>query len=73
MSWCLICQRPDICSTTSLESIRASTVQAGSIAIAARSPASRPRYSATLLVARPIASATSASSSPVSASSTTAP
>ena len=30
MSSCLIFQRPDICSTTSLESIRTSTVQSGS-------------------------------------------
>ena len=43
MSSCLICQRPDICSTTSLESIRTSITASGSIARAARSPATRPR------------------------------
>src|SRR5919206_1359 len=60
MSSCLICQRPDICSTTSLESIRTSTAASGSSSAAAVRPASRPRYSATLLVAVPMASATSA-------------
>ena len=55
MSGCLIFQRPDICSTTSLESIRTSTSSAPSSA-AAVSPAIRPRYSATLLVATPDAS-----------------
>jgi hypothetical protein len=68
----LICQRPHICSTTSLESIRTSTSTAPSSA-AARSPAIRPEYSATLLVATPSPSARSASTSPVFASRTTAP
>ena len=49
MSGCLIFQRPDICSTTSLESIRTSTVAVGSSSRTASSPAIRPRYSATLL------------------------
>jgi hypothetical protein len=73
MSGCLIFQRPDICSTTSLESIRTWTAASGSRARAARSPAIRPLYSATLLVAVPMYSATSASGSPVTASRTTAP
>ncbi len=51
---CLICQRPDICSTTSLESIRTSTSSAPSSAAALR-PAIRPEYSATLLVVTPSA------------------
>ena len=59
---CLTCQRPDICSTTSLESIRTSTSVAPSSS-AARSPAIRPWYSATLLVATPRPSARSASTS----------
>ena len=53
MSGCLIFQRPDICSTTSLESIRTSTSAVGSRSSAACRPATRPPYSATLLVARP--------------------
>src|SRR5260370_17966602 len=73
MSGCLICQRPDICSTTSLESIRTSTSAPCAVAAAARRPAISPEYSATLLVARPMLSLTSASTSPVPASSTTAP
>src|SRR5262249_31713303 len=64
-SGCLICQRPDICSTTSLESIRTSASAPGASRPAARRPASRPEYSATLLVARPMGSLTSASTSPV--------
>ncbi len=51
MSGCRIFHRPDICSTTSLESIRTCTLAAGSSSRAALSPASSPRYSATLLVA----------------------
>ncbi len=70
---CLIFQRPDICSTTSLESIRTWTRASGSSSRAARRPASRPRYSATLLVATPMYSAASARVSPVAASLTTAP
>jgi hypothetical protein len=73
MSGCLICQRPDICSTTSLESIRTSTDALGSMVSTACSPATSPPYSATLLVARPTDSARSASSAPVSASRTRAP
>src|SRR4051794_15343006 len=73
MSGCLICQRPDICSTTSLESIRTSTLAGGSRSSAACSPATSPPYSATLLVARPTDSARSASTRPVSASRTSAP
>src|SRR3954447_23661337 len=73
MSGCLICQRPDICSTTSLESIRTSTLAVGSRSRAACRPATRPPYSATLLVARPTDSARSASTRPVSASRTSAP
>src|SRR5437588_3084992 len=69
---CLIFQRPDICSTTSLESIRTCTVSAPS-SCAARRPATSPWYSATLLVARPSPPRRSASTSPVSASITTAP
>lgn len=69
---CLICHRPHICSTTSLESIRTSTSAAPSSA-AAVSPAISPWYSATLLVAVPSDSERSASTSPVSASRTTAP
>ncbi|CAM5438978.1 hypothetical protein SMICM304S_09764 [Streptomyces microflavus] len=77
MSGCLIFQRPDICSTTSLESIRTWTRSAspasGNSAFAAVRPAIRPRYSATLLVATPMYSAASARVSPVAASMTTAP
>ena len=51
---CLIFQRPDICSTTSLESIRTSTSASGANSSASRSPAIRPEYSATLLEAMPI-------------------
>ena len=54
MSGCLIFQRPDICSTTSRESIRTWTEACGSIRAAARRPAMRPEYSATLLVAMPM-------------------
>src|SRR4051794_33208141 len=73
MSGCLICQRPDICSTTSLESIRTSTLAVGSRSRAACRPATRPPYSATLLVARPTDSARSARTRPVWASRTSAP
>src|SRR5215471_5305905 len=73
MSGCLICQRPDICSTTSLESIRTSTSAPRAIATAASRPAISPEYSATLLVARPMLLLSSASTSRVAASRTTAP
>ncbi len=73
MSGCLIFQRPDICSTTSLESMRTRIVASGSMALAASRPAIRPLYSATLLVAVPMYSAASANASPVVASRTTAP
>lgn len=73
MSGCLIFQRPDICSTTSLESIRTWTSASGASAYAAFSPAIRPLYSATLFVATPMYSAASASVSPLAASMTTAP
>ena len=66
MSGCLIFQRPDICSTTSLESIRTRTDGLpGRGRCAARRPAIRPRYSATLFVATPMYSAASARVSPV--------
>ncbi len=70
---CLIFHRPDICSTTSLESSLASTAAPGASSAASRSPAIRPWYSATLLLATPIAVPSSASTSPVSASLSTAP
>ena len=73
MSSCLIFHRPDICSTTSLESRRTRTSAAGSIASAASSPAMSPRYSATLFDAFPSGSARSASRAPVSVSRTSAP
>ena len=68
---CLTFHRPDICSTTSLESIRAVTRDAPSVS-AASSPAISPEYSATLLVATPTESARSASTVP-SGANTTAP
>src|SRR3977135_2242862 len=71
-SGCLTFQRPDICSTTSLESINTSTSVAPSLA-ASSSPAISPRYSATLLVARPIACLLSASTAPWSVDQTTVP
>src|SRR4051794_19531249 len=64
MSGCLIFQRPLICSTTSLESIRTSTSAEGSSSSAASRPAISPRYSATLLVAVPIDSERSATTTP---------
>lgn len=73
MSGCLIFQRPDSCSTTSLESIRTRTDASGSSSYAAFRPAMSPRYSATLLVATPMYSAASTSVSPVTASRTTEP
>ncbi len=73
MSSCLIFQRPDICSTTSLESIRTSTTAAGSISSAAFRPATSPEYSATLLLAIPTEAARSASTAPVAGSRTSAP
>ena len=65
MSGCLIFQRPDICSTTSLESSRASTDAVGSSSRTASRPAISPRYSATLLLAVPMCSAISRSTVPV--------
>src|SRR5579875_1665178 len=73
MSGCLTRHRPDICSTTSFESIRTSTDACGSIRATARRPAIRPEYSATLLVATPSDSDSSARTSPVAASRTRAP
>lgn len=73
MSGCLIFQRPDICSTTSFESIRTRICASEASSRAAASPAIRPLYSATLFVATPMYSARSASVSPVAGSSTTAP
>lgn len=75
MSGCLIFQRPDICSTTSLESIRTRTCTgaSGNRAFAAFRPAIKPLYSATLFVATPMYSAASASVSPVTGSMTAAP
>ena len=70
---CLTFQRPDICSTTSLESIRTSMSAPGANSSASLSPAIRPEYSATLLEATPIVEASSAMTSPVSASLSTAP
>ncbi|COX36119.1 Uncharacterised protein [Mycobacterium tuberculosis] len=52
--------RPDICSTTSLESISTAASVAPSFTASSK-PAIRPRYSATLFVARPIACLDSAS------------
>ena len=73
MSGCLIFQRPDICSTTSFESIRTSISASGASSAAIRSPAISPEYSATLLVATPIVVPSSAMTAPVSASLRTAP
>ena len=73
MSGCLIFQLPDICSTTSLESIRTSMSASGASSAAIRSPAISPEYSATLLVATPIVVPSSAITAPVSASLSTAP
>ena len=73
ISGCLIFQRPDICSTTSRESIRARMDACGSIRAAARRPAMRPQYSATLLVAIPMNSDSVARTSIVPASRTSAP
>ena len=42
MSGCLIFQRPDICSTTSLESIRTSTSASGAYCSASRRPGDQP-------------------------------
>src|ERR1700750_2960826 len=68
MSACLIFQLPLICSTTSRESIRTSTSASGATCWAKVSPAMRPRYSATLLLATPIVVPSSASTRPVAAS-----
>src|SRR4051812_18775516 len=73
MSGCLILQVPLICSTTSLESIRTSTSASGATVCAMVSPAIRPRYSATLLLAIPIVVPSSARTRPVWASLTSAP
>ncbi|SIK38418.1 Uncharacterised protein [Mycobacteroides abscessus subsp. abscessus] len=54
-SGCFTFHLPDICSTTSLESIETLTSVAPRRAASAN-PAIRPRYSATLLVAWPMAS-----------------
>src|SRR5690606_23261110 len=70
---CFPSRRPDICSAARLASIRPPTTASGSLRAAASRPAISPRYSATLLVAVPIGSATSASTSPPAASRTTAP
>ena len=72
MSGCLICHRPDSCSTTSLESIRTATVVAPR-SRAAVSPAINPEYSATLLVARPTYPFRSASTVWSAAATTTDP
>ncbi len=70
----LIFQRPAICSMTSFESIRTATADPSPPrSSTACRPAIRPRYSATLLVVTPIASAASASTWPSAASLTTAP
>jgi hypothetical protein len=69
---CLICQRPDICSITSFESIRTSTCVAFS-SRAAFSPSIRPVYSATLLVVMPSDPYRSSKISPVGWARTTAP
>src|SRR5690606_26424607 len=69
---CLIFQRPHICSTTSLESIRTSTRVAPSSA-AARSPSISPVYSATLLVVTPWPPLRAATTRSPSASRSTAP
>ena len=73
ISGCLIFQLPLICSTTSLESIRTSMSAPGATSSAIRSPAMRPVYSATLLLATPIVVPSSASTRPLSASLTNAP
>ncbi len=73
MAGCLIFQRPDICSTTSLESIRTSIAAPGANSSASLSPAIRPEYSATLLLATPMVVPSSAMTSPVTASFSTAP
>ena len=70
-SACLTFQRPFCWLTTSSESARTRTRRAPS-SLARRSPAITPRYSATLLVAQPIPSATSARTSPAGVA-TTAP
>jgi hypothetical protein len=70
---CLIFHRPDICSTTSLESIRTSISASGANSWASFRPAISPEYSATLLVASPSVLPSSASTSPVSASFRSAP
>src|SRR4051812_43966261 len=73
MSGCLIFQLPLICSTTSLESIRTWISASGATVRAMVRPAIRPRYSATLLLAIPMAVPSSARTRPVSASLTSAP
>src|SRR5450756_2304808 len=73
MSSFLTCQRPDICSMTSLESARTSMRAAGSISAAARSPSISPVYSATLFETTPRYPARSARTAPVVGSRTSAP
>ncbi len=73
MSSCLIFHRPDICSTTSLESISTCTRASGSRSRAIRSPATSPEYSATLLDAFPSGAASVRRISPVAGSRTRAP
>src|SRR5665647_3626386 len=73
MSSFFTCQRPDICSMTSLESARTSMRAAGSISAAARSPSISPVYSATLFETTPRYPARSASTAPVEGSRTRAP
>src|ERR1035437_1556570 len=73
MSSFLTCQRPDICSTTSLESARTSMRAPGSISTAARSPSISPVYSATVFETTPRSPARSASTAPVVGSRTSAP
>ena len=73
MSSCLIFHRPLICSTTSLESSRASIEAPGARAAAASSPTISPVYSATLLLAIPRGAARRARTAPVCGSRTRAP
>src|SRR5665647_2477084 len=72
-SGALIFQRPVICSTRSLESSRTETSAPGSMSKAAVNPATKPEYSATLLLATPTDPARSAITSPEAASRTSAP
>ena len=58
-------QRPDICSTTSLLSIRTRSSASGAISLATSTAASTALYSATLFVATPMNIAISAKTLPV--------